>query len=57
MLDWPKFLRQAKSFGFDGTISIEHEDSDYGWPRKDLDARMEGEQKALKFLRAVLGGV
>ena len=54
LLDWPKFLRQAKSCGFDGTISIEHEDSDYGWPRKDLDARKEGERKGLKFLRGVL---
>lgn len=54
LLDWPKFLRQARSFGFDGTISIEHEDSDFGWPRKDLDARKEGERKAIKFLRGVL---
>ena len=54
LLDWPRFLRQAKSYGFDGTISIEHEDSDYGWPRKDLNARKEGEQKALKFLRGML---
>jgi sugar phosphate isomerase/epimerase len=51
LLDWPRFLRQAKSFGFDGTISIEHEDADFGWPGKDLDARKEGERKALAFLR------
>jgi sugar phosphate isomerase/epimerase len=55
LLDWPRFLHQAKSYGFDGTISIEHEDADYGWPRKDLDARKEGERKALKFLRGILG--
>jgi sugar phosphate isomerase/epimerase len=54
MLDWPKFLRQAKSYGFDDTISIEHEDADYGWPRKDLEARKEGERRALKFLRGVV---
>ena len=54
LLDWPKFLRQAKNYGFDGTISIEHEDSDYGWPRKDFEARKEGERKGLKFLRGVL---
>jgi len=54
LLDWPRFLRQAKSYGFDGTISIEHEDSDYGWPRKDLEARKEGERKSLGFLRATL---
>ena len=55
LLDWPRFLRQAKAAGFDGTISIEHEDSDYGWPRKDLDARKEGEKKARSFLQAALG--
>jgi sugar phosphate isomerase/epimerase len=54
MLDWSKFLRQAKSYGFDGTISIEHEDADYGWPRKDLEARREGERRALKFLRGAV---
>lgn len=51
LLDWPRFLRQARSYGFDGVISIEHEDADYGWPRKDLDARKEGERRALAFLR------
>jgi sugar phosphate isomerase/epimerase len=55
LLDWPRFLQQAKGFGFDGTISIEHEDSDYGWPRKELEARKEGERKALRFLRTTLG--
>ena len=55
LLDWPRLLRQAKAAGFDGTISIEHEDSDYGWPRKDLNARMEGEKKARSFLQAALG--
>jgi sugar phosphate isomerase/epimerase len=55
LLDWQKFLKQARSAGFDGTISIEHEDSDYGWPRKDLNARKEGERKGLKFLRGILG--
>jgi sugar phosphate isomerase/epimerase len=51
LLDWPKFLRQAKATGFDGAISIEHEDADFGWPRKDLAARREGERQALNFLR------
>ncbi len=55
LLDWPRFLRQAQDFGFDGTISIEHEDSDFGWPGKDLEARKNGERRALKFLRKTLG--
>lgn len=55
LLDWPRFLSNARAFGFDGTISIEHEDSDYGWPGKDIDARKEGERIALSFLRESLG--
>jgi len=54
LLDWPGFLGAVKASGFDGTISIEHEDADYGWPRKDLAARKEGERRALKFLRGQL---
>jgi len=54
LLDWPKFIRQAQSYGFDRTISIEHEDADFGWPGKDLDARKEGERKGLAFLRQAL---
>jgi sugar phosphate isomerase/epimerase len=54
LLDWGRFLTQARGHGFDGTISIEHEDSDYGWPRKDLEARRQGERRALRFLRETL---
>jgi len=57
MLDWDKFLRQAKSYGFDGTLSIEHEDAAYGWPRKDLSARKEGERLGLSFLRNTLKSI
>lgn len=57
MLDWDRFLRQAKSYGFDGTLSIEHEDAAYGWPGKDLDARKEGERLGLSFLRNVLASI
>jgi sugar phosphate isomerase/epimerase len=54
LLDWSRFLRQARRFGFDGTISIEHEDSDFGWPGKDLNARRDGEERARKFLQSTL---
>ncbi|MBB3659104.1 sugar phosphate isomerase/epimerase [Rhizobium sp. BK650] len=54
LLDWPRFLRQARTNGFDGTLSIEHEDAAYGWPGKDLDARKEGERVGLAYLRNVL---
>ncbi len=54
MLDWSRFLRTAAKNGFDGTISIEHEDLDFGWPAKDLQARKDGERQGLEFLRATL---
>ncbi|WDR03509.1 sugar phosphate isomerase/epimerase [Devosia algicola] len=53
-LDWARFLKQALDGGFDGTISIEHEDSDFGWPGKDLEARKEGERQALQHLRSAM---
>ncbi|MEO6014733.1 MAG: sugar phosphate isomerase/epimerase [Devosia sp.] len=55
LLDWPKFLTAAKDHGFDDVVSIEHEDSDFGWPKKDLEARREGERQGLAFLRAAAG--
>lgn len=54
LLDWSRFLKQAQASGFDGTISIEHEDADFGWPRKDLAARKAGEIEGLTFLRRQL---
>jgi sugar phosphate isomerase/epimerase len=57
LLDWQKFLRQSRASGFDGTISIEHEDADFGWPGKDLDARKEGERQGLAFLRETLASL
>jgi sugar phosphate isomerase/epimerase len=57
LLDWSRFLRQAKSHGFDGTLSIEHEDAAYGWPGKDLAARKEGERQGLAYLRGVLAAL
>jgi hypothetical protein len=35
-------------------ISIEHEDAEFGWPGKDLEARKEGERRALAYLRKAL---
>lgn len=54
LLDWQRFLRQALTNGFGGTLSIEHEDAAYGWPGKDLEARKEGERLGLAYLRNVL---
>ncbi len=54
LLDWSRFLRQARINGFTGTLSIEHEDAAYGWPGKDLEARKEGGRLGLAYLRNVL---
>ncbi|EJT02507.1 sugar phosphate isomerase/epimerase [Rhizobium sp. CCGE 510] len=54
LIDWPRLLRQARGAGFDGTLSIEHEDAAYGWPGKDLSARKEGERLGLDYLKNVL---
>ncbi|RXT29968.1 isomerase [Rhizobium leguminosarum] len=57
LIDWPRFLHQARGAGFDGTLSIEHEDAAYGWPGKDLAARKDGERLGLDYLRNVLSGL
>lgn len=57
VLDWARFLARTRALGFDGVVSIEHEDADFGWPRKDLGARMEGERRALRFLRGALSSI
>lgn len=52
--DWRKFLAHAKASGFNGVVSVEHEDADFGWPRLDLALRKRGEEEALHHLRNVL---
>jgi sugar phosphate isomerase/epimerase len=53
LLDWRKFLAHAKASGFNGVVSVEHEDADFGWPRQDLGLRKRGEEEALRHLRDV----
>ena len=57
LLDWHKFLAAAQSHGFDEVISIEHEDMDFGWPKRDLEARKAGERQGLKHLRHSLRAI
>lgn len=52
--DWRKFLAHAKASGFNGVVSVEHEDADFGWPRLDLALRKRGEEEALHHLHNVL---
>jgi sugar phosphate isomerase/epimerase len=55
-LDWRRFLAHAKASGFNGVVSVEHEDADFGWPRQDLALRKRGEEEALRHLRASFSG-
>jgi sugar phosphate isomerase/epimerase len=54
LLDWRKFLAHAEASGFDGVVSVEHEDADFGWPGRDLTLRKKGEEEALRHLREAL---
>jgi sugar phosphate isomerase/epimerase len=42
--------------GFDGELSIEHEDRDWGSPGGPLARRQEGLREAQRVLRAALPG-
>jgi sugar phosphate isomerase/epimerase len=41
-IDWSGFLRAVHEVGYAGTIVIEHEDADFGWPNGTLEARRQG---------------
>ena len=56
-LDWKQFLTFAKDkLGFDGYISIEHEDREYAWPNGDVETRKKGFAYGLGQLRQALAG-
>ena len=56
-LDWKQFLTFAKDkLGFDGYVSIEHEDREYAWPNGDLETRKKGFVYGLSQLRQALAG-
>ncbi len=57
MLDWTRFLRQASDAGYDGIVSVEHEDAEFGWPGKSLESRKEGERRALAYLKQTLAAL
>ena len=57
MLDWTRFLRQARAAGYNGIVSVEHEDAEFGWPGKSLDSRQEGERRALAYLKETLAAL
>jgi len=54
-LDWKQFLTFAKNkLGFDGYVSIEHEDREYAWPNGDVETRKKGFIYGLSQLRQAL---
>ena len=56
-LDWKQFLTFAKDkLGFDGYVSIEHEDREYAWPNGDVETRKKGFVYGLSQLRQALAG-
>jgi sugar phosphate isomerase/epimerase len=54
LVNWRDLISALRRDGFDGVISIEHEDRDFGWPKGDLGARLDGHRQAAKYLRASL---
>jgi sugar phosphate isomerase/epimerase len=56
-LNWKEFLTFARSkLGFDGYVSVEHEDRAYAWPDGDIETRKNGLQYGLNQLREALAG-
>ncbi|HWE61626.1 MAG TPA: sugar phosphate isomerase/epimerase [Chloroflexota bacterium] len=50
-IDWGRWLSLLREVGFDGVVSIEHEDGDYGAMRGPLQRRQEGLLEAQRVLR------
>jgi sugar phosphate isomerase/epimerase len=53
-IDWRRWLALLREVGFDGVVSIEHEDRDYGAMSGPLDRRQAGLLEAQRVLRAAM---
>jgi sugar phosphate isomerase/epimerase len=54
-LNWKEFLTFAQGkLGFDGYVSVEHEDREYAWPDGDIETRKKGFEYGLSQLREAL---
>lgn len=54
-LNWKQFLSFTRTkLGFDGYVSIEHEDREYAWPDGDVETRKKGLAYGLNHLREAL---
>jgi sugar phosphate isomerase/epimerase len=51
-IDWRQYLSYlSREMGYAGFISIEHEDTEFGWPNGSVELRKEGLLKGLATLR------
>jgi sugar phosphate isomerase/epimerase len=55
-IDWRRWLSLLAEVGFDGVVSIEHEDREWGAPGGLLARRQEGLREAQRVLSAALPG-
>lgn len=51
---WRRWLALLREVGYDGVVSIEHEDGDWGSPNGPSERRQEGLREALRVVRAAL---
>jgi sugar phosphate isomerase/epimerase len=57
VIDWDRWLRALRQAGFDGVVSIEHEDRDWGGDRGGtLEQRQAGLREALAVLTRAMPG-
>ncbi len=49
-IDWRRWLALLRTEGFDGVVSIEHEDVEWGWPGGTVERRKEGLIEARRVL-------
>jgi sugar phosphate isomerase/epimerase len=53
-IDWQRWLTLLHAEGFDGTVSIEHEDVEWGWPGGTVERRKEGLIEARRVLAGAI---
>jgi sugar phosphate isomerase/epimerase len=53
-LNWSEIIDCLKQISYDGVISIEHEDTDFGWQNGPLDLRKDGILQAYRALQKYL---
>ena len=55
-INWKSWLALLREVGFDGVLSIEHEDPDYGAMRGPRDRRQAGLLEAQRVIRENMPG-